>query len=313
MATGTDKTDRTGSGSFPPLYFNESKKTGGENTKATYNVPFEMITPDIITINPKLTTISSAARTVSGKSINGTEVPYLDKGFQAISLGAPNYFDTPRVLASQINEDARLQNLPGRKSLTINMDFLSADKRLSPMIDLSSPTVTLTSNRVNAPISNYITDKRANTIVDDPNAFYYVSRPVRLENSATAINLLLTGAINEANDIRGFYAIQNDIEEDVIFTPFPGHANLSTGTSSGEEQAGLVRIIDPSANNGKPDRNIVKNTFYDFIATPRSFKEYRFTIEDLPAFKIFRIKLVMTSTNQALAPVIQDLRAIALA
>ena len=313
MATGTDMTDRTGSGSFPPLYFNETKKLGGDTAKATYNVPFEMVTPDIVTINPKMTTISSAVRTISGKSINGTENPYVDKGFQAVSLGAPNYFDTPRVLASSVNEDARLQNLPGRKSFTVNMDLLSADARLSPMVDLSNPTITFTSNRVNAPISNYITDKRANTIVDDPSAFYYVSRPVRLENSATAINLLLTGAINEANDIRGFYSIQNDIEEDVIFTPFPGHVNLSRGTSSGEEQAGLVRIIDPSANNGKPDNQIVKNTFYDFIATPRSFKEYRFTVDDLPAFKIFRIKLVMSSTNQALAPVIQDLRAIALA
>jgi len=33
----------------------------------------------------------------------------------------------------------------------------------------------------------------------------------------------------------------------------------------------------------------------------------------LPSFKVARIKLVMTSTSQAVVPVIQDLRVIALA
>ena len=37
------------------------------------------------------------------------------------------------------------------------------------------------------------------------------------------------------------------------------------------------------------------------------------TIDELPSFKIFRVKVIMTSTNQALAPVVQDLRCIALA
>ena len=157
------------------------------------------------------------------------------------------------MIASRINETTSLPNLPDNKSFTLSLSLQSNNPAISPIVDLDRIAFIFTSNRVNAPISNYITDKRANTIVEDPSAFYYVSRPVRLENSATAINLLLTGAINEANDIRGFYSIQNDIEEEVIFTPFPGHVNLSRGTSSGEEQAGLVRTIDPSANNGKPD------------------------------------------------------------
>jgi hypothetical protein len=113
---------------------------------------------------------------------------------------------------------------------------------------------------------------------------------------------LLTGAINEQNDIRAFYSIQNDIGENPIFTPFPGYANLSSGI-----------VIDPSLNNGSPDTLILKNSFYDYVPTPRSFKEYEFTVDNLPSFKIFRVKLIMTSTNQAIVPVIQDLRVIALA
>ena len=148
-------------------------------------------------------------------------------------------------------------------------------------------------------------DKRVNGVDNDPNAFYYVSKPVTLQNSASAIKVLLTGAISEENDIRAFYSIQNSVDDDAIYTPFPGYANLTAGSSQ--------VVIDPTQNDGSPDVEILKNSFYDYVPSPRSFKEYEFTIDNLPSFKVFRIKLIMTSTNQAIVPVIQDLRVIALA
>ena len=63
----------------------------------------------------------------------------------------------------------------------------------------------------------------------------------------------------------------------------------------------------------KLNTQLQKNSNYDFVPGPRSFKEIEWSIDELPAFKIFRIKLIMTSTNQAIVPVVQDLRAIALA
>ena len=66
-------------------------------------------------------------------------------------------------------------------------------------------------------------------------------------------------------------------------------------------------------SDGTPDVELKKNSFYDFVPGPRSFKEIEWTIDELPSFKIFRVKVIMTSTNQALAPVVQDLRCIALA
>ena len=300
--TDQGTTNRTGA-SFPQLYFNETKKIGGSDVKATYNVPFDMVTPEVQVINPKYTTIASSVRTVTGQSVSGTESPYLDKGFQSIALNTTNYFDSPRILASKINEDARLTNMPGKKSFTLNMDFLTTDSTLSPMVDLTKTNVIFTSNRINRPITNYVSDKRANTIQDDPNAFYYVSRPIELENSASTIKVFITASVHESNDIRAFYAIQNDKSADVIFTPFPGYDNLNSQGS----------VIDPRDNNGKPDALVTKNSYYDFLPTPRSFKEYVWTAEKLPSFAIFRVKLVMTSTNQSMPPTLQDLRVIALA
>ena len=117
--------------------------------------------------------------------------------------------------------------MPGKKSFTLNMDMITTDSTLSPMVDLTKTNVIFTSNRVNRPITNYVSDKRANTIQDDPNAFYYVSQPIELENSASTIKCLITASISEANDIRAFYAIQNEITDEVIFTPFPGYDNLN--------------------------------------------------------------------------------------
>ena len=45
------------------------------------------------------------------------------------------------------------------------------------------------------------------------------------------------------SDIRAFYAIMDDIDDDLIYQPFPGYTNL---LPSGQ-------VIDPNKNNGLPD------------------------------------------------------------
>ena len=43
------------------------------------------------------------------------------------------------------------------------------------------------------------------------------------------------------------------------------------------------------------------------------FKEHTFTRDQLPSFKSFKIKILMTSTSQVYVPRMKDLRVIALA
>jgi hypothetical protein len=303
MSSSSNTTERKTGITLPKLFFNQNSKVGGSEVKASYNVTFDLITPNFATISPKFTTISSAVRTVSGKSIDGNESPFLDKGFQSISLSGTNYFDSPRIIASNVNESARLPFLPGNKSFTMNINLLSSDSRLSPCIDLSRTSIVFTTNRINEPIQNYKDDPRANQYLTDPNAFVYVSRPIQLKNPATAIKLLVSASIHESNDIRAFYSLQNDASENPIFIPFPGYGNLSS--------TGIK--LDQSNNDGLPDALVSKNSIYEFLPTPESFIEYEFTDDNLPNFKIFRIKFVLTSTNQSYPPIIKDIRAIGLA
>ena len=102
-----------------------------------------------------------------------------------------------------------------------------------------------------------------------------------IENPATAIKLLISGSLHNSADIRAFYSLQNNVEEDPIFTPFPGFANLD---SSGQK-------IDTSASTGSPDNIPVKNDSFSSIRKNyNSFRDYSFTDDNLPEFKIFRVK-----------------------
>ena len=83
--------DRTASG-VPSLYFVDNKQCGGKSVISTYNLPFEIVTPNITSITPAGTEISYSVRTISGKSIDGTETPNEDRGFQPVVPSQTNYF-----------------------------------------------------------------------------------------------------------------------------------------------------------------------------------------------------------------------------
>ena len=142
--------------------------------------------------------IRDRLRTVSGRSIDGSETPYEDQGFEQISLVTTNYFDSARVVASEVNENERLTALPANKSFSMDINMISENDRLSPCIDLAKTSMTLTSNRINQPIVDYTIDDRVKSYKNDPNAFIYVSSPIVIENPATAIKLLISGSLHNS-------------------------------------------------------------------------------------------------------------------
>ena len=50
-----------------------------------------------------------------------------------------------------------------------------------------------------------------------------------------------------------------------------------------------------------------------FKSSELTFREYEFNMEDLPPFKYYRVKFVLTSTNQTYVPRVSNLRVITLA
>ena len=98
---------------------------------------------------------------------------------------------------------------------------------------------------------------------------------------------------------------QDTTVDQVSFVPFPGFDNLDP------DREGVV--ISNSANDGQSDTKVTKVDLFTATPTLNMFKEYKFTADNIPPFSSYRIKIIGTSTNQAIVPQFKNLRTIALA
>ena len=299
----SDGIDRTAASGWPKLFTTATKSTGGNQVRATQNIPYEILTPNVSNVTPKGTSVSATARTISAQSLSGVEVPFIDLGFENVNLNTPNYFTSARMVASDINAVNNLGNLPGNKSLNLSVQMATTDSRLSPVIDAQRVSAIYTSHRVNSVIQDFALDFRTGSVAGDPTAFKYVSQEMTLENGATSLKILTAAHFNPYMDVRAFYAIGNDRGFNPIFVPFPGYKNLN----------GQGEIINLQDSDGRSDKYVEVIQTPRAQGAPRSFQEISFTRDNLPTFKHFRVKLVLTSTNQAYPPALRDLRVIALA
>ena len=301
VGMSTNGIDRTASAGWPKLYTQKTKSTGGSNSKATQNMPYEIITPMVANTTVPGTTLTGMIRTISGKSISGNEIPFIDQGWQSIALNKQNYMDSPRVICSEVNQNNKLAVLPGKKSFQLSVNLASNNTMVSPTIDTQRVYNVLTSSRVNNIIEDYALDKRACSMTDDPTAFQYISKEITLENSATSLRVMMNVAMNPHTDIRAFYAISEDQNFDPVFTPFPGYNNIN-------ERGEMIKLQD---SDGLPDAYVPIQTVTS--AEESLWSEYTFSSSELPTFKSYRIKFLLTSTSQVYAPSVKELRVIALA
>ena len=288
---------------LPQLFVGQTKSAGGYDIRATQNMPYEIITPIVQNLTVKGTTITGEVRTTTGKSISGNEIPYLDNGYEGVSINESNYLTTPRIIASKVNETAKLANVPGAKSMNMRLFLNTVDSRVSPVIDGQRVSTILTSNRVNDVIDNYATDSRVNSIANDPTACQYISKEIDLENAATSIKIIVGAHIHLESDIRAFYSISDKQGFKPIFVPFPGYKNINA----------QGQVIAAKNSNGESDSLIIKSNSYGFDSQNIEFKDYTFTADSLPSFRSYKIKIVLTSKNQAYVPRMKDLRVLALA
>ena len=300
--TGTARST-TASG-YPQLFINGNKSSGGYRVKATQNIPFEILTPMVRNVTVPRTGLTAEVQTTTSQGLSGpsTEIPWIEHDFETVTLNESNYLDTPRLIGSKVNEDEYLTNVEGSKSLKMRLFLNTSDSRVSPIVDGEASNIILTSNRVNSVVNNYATDSRVNTIESDPTACQYITKEMVLENAASSIKILVSAHINLDSNIRAFYNINNSAGVDPIFTAFPGYNNLN---SRGQ-------IILDEDSDGLSDTFVPQTNSYGF-GRDVEFKDYVFTVDNLPSFRTYRIKLLLTSTSQVYVPRIKDLRVIALA
>ena len=125
---GIDRSVNTG---FGKGFFKKTTSGGGSNMKGTYNLPFSEIHPKFRTVVPTGTTIEPTLRTTSSTSVSGSEGSFIDQGFEPFSLERTHYFDSMRMVCSQINEQTFLNDLPGNKSFTVGLNMSTSDSKIS--------------------------------------------------------------------------------------------------------------------------------------------------------------------------------------
>ena len=307
-ASGSGVDRSPGNSLGPALYFREDKSCGSNddlimvsnpNTpSATQNIPFNVVNANLQSMRPPGTTITAKIRTFSGSTPHSNLIPFIDQGFTDLDLEGDTYFQSPRIICSRINETTHLADFPGNKSLTIEAILSTDSEKVSPIIDLDRCNLITVANRINSPISNYITDSRVNSVSEDPTAAIYISRSVFLEKPADNLKIYFDAFRHFTSDIRVCYRIFRTDRGNVATTTwelFPGHENLDINSS----------IIDPSKNNGKSDKLKTAST------TENDFKSYEYSMAHIPQFNGYQIKIHMTGTNSSFVPRIRDLRAIA--
>ena len=301
-ANGTN-VNRSADGSpagMPQLQFTSESTLGGSKVLASENILYSSIVPTYDLITPgSSTSVSAVIRSVSGTSVSGNETSFLDNGFEPVQLNALNTLRSVRLVCSKENETEYLDNLPRNKSFTTGITLSTTDSNLSPIIFLDTAFTEFISSRLNSPVSDYASDGRSNSIIDDPHAVVYVSRAVNLVNPATSLKVILSAYRHESADFRVLYSLfrPDSSEVEQSFELFPGYDNLRSTTSG-------LSVVDPSLNNGKPD---------SFVSSSldNQFKEYEFTADNLGLFNGYVIKIVMSGTNQAYPPRVKELRTIA--
>ena len=293
--------------SYAELFFKQTKSGGTYSStptvgsfngpKATQNITFNSIRPNIQTLLPETTSIGAKIRTTTGTSVNGNEISFADRGFEDISLNSTNQLSGTSAIYSKVNELSNLTTLPGNRSFTMELLLSTGDRKVSPMIDLHRVNIITTMNRINNPVSDFVLEPKVNQLSGDPNAAIYVSKLVKLQKSADSLKVLFDAYRHSSNDIRVMYRLlRNDTpDSQQLYEFFPGYDNLDENGN----------VINFSKNNGKSDRFVqASNTLNDF-------GNYEFTGKNITPFNGFQIKIIMTGTNQSYVPLIRDLRAIA--
>ena len=285
----------------PQLSFNDEGFCGGQEVEATRNIQFDSITPvyDIFTPS-SVTDATASVRTVTGTSVDGSEVSFIDQGFESIQLNTLNELTTPRLVCSKVNETTYLGNIERNKSFTTGITFTTQSQNVSPIINLNTTFTEFGSNYVNQPVGNYITDNTVKSLSFDPHAAVYVSNVVTLDKPADSLKVIFSADRPSAADFRVLYSVvrpdSNGIDQEFVL--FPGYDNLI-------EENGDDRVKDESKNDGQSDSFVPASANGEFL-------EYQYTHNNIGEFVGYAIKIVMTSSNQATPPRIKEFRSIAI-
>jgi hypothetical protein len=263
---------------------NTSMMGGGVFMTASQNIPWDVLTPQILNQTQPKTSIIPRVLGTSGTSCgpdtdggtSGLETSFVkDTTYLDVVIGEENYFPQTKIIANQLNEINRMNNV---KSFTMELDLESEVTHLSPVVDLSAVSIITTANVVNniEPSADIGSECAAN----------YITKVARMDKSATGLKVMLAANTFTQSTIRVMYKL----------VPVGFVGNLDDLPFQFFNTTGI-----PDSGNMTPQNDLF------------TFTDYEYTIDDSEDFDGFQIKVSLLAYDQPYIPRVKDLRAIALA
>ena len=256
-------------------------KGGGNQIVATQNVQYEVLVPQVQRLLLPKTDITARVNTITGTSINDgvtmAQNSFSNTGeFFDVNLSEDNYFTAPQLICSAVNESSELS---GDKSFRMDITLSSEVDNVSPILDTDRLSITMVSNKINAPAD----PNTAKLNAGDEHAAVHITKVADLINPSSSIKLLFSGYRPPNTVIKPLYRV------------------LPTGSTDSIEEQGFEFFPTDSESASIPPTTDLE-----------IYQDYEYEISGLD-FTQYQIKIVFVSPNQAYAPIIKDLRAIALA
>ena len=275
---------------------------GGRLITATENAQYDVSTTNMGLLTPARTKVDAGFLVTTGTSPNGAESSFTKSAIsRAIPLNDNYYWDTTNLVASGINETNKMS---GTKSLSVPITLSSEIDALSPVIDTQRLSMVAVANQINQidsssdvyPTSIY---KSMTEPEGDNNSAIYLTKKINLENPATSLRVILDAVRSSDSSIKIlFKTLRVDDEFDFSEMAFKFFNDDGTVAGSG--------LPDATTRSSESRFEYLEHEYTagvtdDGIGSP---------LED---FISFQIKIVMRTTNQALPPLLKNLRVLALA
>jgi len=271
-------------------------RLGGDGIVASKNIMYNTFIPTVATLTPQSTTLTASVKQTEGASfgdiqgareaaVNGAYAK--DADFSSITLNEFNDTTTTQLIASDSNSTI---SASGNKSFSLLLNLSTSDTKVSPVIDMQRANLTAFENIIdnqdsaaadgfNIPLS-FVPETHPTS---GSASAKHITNQVTLEEQAVGLKILF--AANRPTAANFEVYVKTGSTDDVLDTQ---------NWVDVEPEADL-----PADDDGTTFRQ------YEFLAGG--------VAGNLDPFTVFQVKIVMNSYNASDAPVIQDLRVIALA
>ena len=258
-------------------------RTGGDVVKASRNIQYEELYPDLNSLVLPSTNISMTFSSVTGSPLYGSANSFAQLNQESVENKQYSRMNTSRLIASAPNTSVYFPGYP--HTLKLNVNMYSELDNVSPVLELYGSSINTVSNRLSKKLLNNTTDVSAE--LTPSSGFYssYITKKVTLQGVSTSVKVFL-----DAVRTQGLNGNYSDIK---VFVRTLGDGNLGKFNETGYVEVPAIT--------------------YPKSANSNDYRAFEFELSGISEFKEYSIKVCMISDDQTNNIKIRNFRAISLA